>query len=307
MTRASDEASPRSCCAPQQPRSVAEPVKPMATTLEGDPLDFGLMPIPGGTFVMGTDEPQRWPCDGESPARPVQVDDFLLASGTTTNRMFTAFVAQTGYVTQAERFGSSFVFGGHLPADFPATRGVVAAPWWREVEGADWMHPFGPQSTLHRGLADHPVVHVSRNDAATFCAWAGVRLPNEAEWERAARGGVDGQRFPWGDSLLVDGWHRCNTFQGIFPSQDTGDDGFVGTAPAHAYEPNAFGLHNMVGNVWEWCDGAFTPGDRSGVARGGSYLCHESYCDRYRVSARTALAPDSTAGNVGFRVAAPSR
>jgi sulfatase modifying factor 1 len=252
---------------------------------------------------MGTDEAQRWPCDGESPARVVDVESFAIGAGTVTNRTFTAFVQQTGYVTQAERFGSSFVFGGHLPDDFPTTRGVAAAPWWREVDGADWMHPFGPQSLLDRGFADHPVVHVSRHDADAFCAWAGVRLPSEPEWERAARGGIEGQPYPWGDELLAEGRHRCNTFQGIFPSDDTGDDGYVGTAPVHAFDPNPYGLHNMVGNVWEWCDGTFADGDRSGVARGGSYLCHESYCDRYRTSARTALSSESTAGNVGFRVA----
>jgi formylglycine-generating enzyme required for sulfatase activity len=204
-----------------------------------------------------------------------------------------------------------------LPDDFPATRGVAAAPWWRQVAGAAWHHPEGPQSDLaERG--DHPVVHVSWRDAAAFCEWSGTRLPTEAEWEFAARGGGVGE-FPWGNELEPGGEHRMNVFQGTFPSLDTGDDGFAGTAPVDAFTPNGYGLYNVTGNVWEWCADWFDPrfyqysprrdprGADSGerrVMRGGSYLCHHSYCRRYRVAARSSNAPDSSTGNLGFRVAA---
>ncbi len=158
----------------------------------------------------------------------------------------------TGWRTEAESYGWSFVFGGLLPDDFPPTRGVQAAPWWRQVEGADWRRPEGPGSDT-AGRSDHPVVHVSWNDAQAFCAWSGTRLPTEAEWEVAARGGLEGQAFPWGDQLEPGGVHRMNTFQGEFPGGNTGDDGYLGTAPVDAFEPNGYGLYNMTGNVWEWC------------------------------------------------------
>jgi formylglycine-generating enzyme required for sulfatase activity len=162
------------------------------------------------------------------------------------------------------------------------------------------------------------VVHVAFTDAVAYCRWAGVRLPTEAEWEYAARGGLEQARFPWGDDLTPDGRHRCNIWQGRFPATNTLDDGFLGTAPVDTYEPNAFGLHNVAGNVWEWCSDWFHPtfhvdaprhdptGPPTGMAkviRGGSYLCHSSYCNRYRVAARSSNTPDSSTGNMGFRVA----
>lgn len=172
---------------------------------------------------------------------------------------------------------------------------MAAAPWWRQVHGADWRHPEGPGSDISQRL-DHPVVHVSQNDARAYCAHAGLRLPTEPEWELAARGGLVQKRFPWGDELTPDGEHRCNIWQGTFPTHNTLEDGYFGTAPVDAFPPNGFGLHNVSGNVWEWCAGV-------GVQRGGSYLCHKSYCNRYRLGARTAGAPDSSSGNVGFRCA----
>jgi sulfatase modifying factor 1 len=265
---------------------------------------------------MGTDDSSGYPADGEGPVRVVTVSPFRIAATTVTNAEFARFVGETGWATDAERLGTSFVFGGLLPDDFPPTRGVVQAPWWREVEGASWAHPEGPQSSIEdRG--DHPVLHVSWDDAQAFCLWAGARLPTEAEWEYSARGGLEQKRFPWGDDLEPGGKHRMNVWQGQFPLDDTGEDGYRGTAPSDAFLPNAYGLFNMTGNVWEWCadwfhptfdlgqDGSDPAGPLTGTARvmrGGSYLCHDSYCRRYRVSARSANTPDSSTGNIGFRI-----
>ena len=294
------------CCSP--PRGPAG--GGAATVIGREPAVAGpvsappaLLALPGGTFWMGSDE-HRYPDDGESPSRPVSVDGFRIAACTVSNDDFARFTAATGYLTTAEREGWSFVFGGLLPDDFPPTRAVAQAPWWRQVQGAGWRHPEGPASDLV-GRSDHPVVHVSWIDARAYCLWAGGRLPSEAEWEYAARGGLERRRFPWGDDLTPDGEHRMNVFQGRFPESDTGEDGFAGTAPVHAFARNGYGLHNATGNVWEWTADRFGPG-RPGqrVTRGGSYLCHESYCWRYRCAARSANTPDSSAGNIGFRLAA---
>ena len=248
----------------------------------------------------------------------MELDPFALATTAVTNAHFAAFVDATGHVTDAERYGWSFVFGGHLPDDFEPTRGVAAAPWWRQVHGADWAHPDGPQSGIEDRL-DHPVVHVSHQDALAYCAWDGTRLPTEAEWELAARGGLAGATFPWGDELEPGGAHRMNVWQGSFPDANTSADGFYGTAPVTAFEPNGLGLHNMCGNAWEWCADWFAADyyqhspmhnptgpvvGQARVMRGGSYLCHASYCHRYRVGARSSNGPDSSSGNLGFRVAA---
>jgi sulfatase modifying factor 1 len=262
-----------------------------------------LLVLPGGTFTMGSTE-QRYPADGEGPPRPVRVDGFRISAHAVSNADFTAFVAATGYLTTAEREGWSFVFAGLLPRHFPPTRAVAAAPWWRQVPGATWRRPEGAGSALD-GREDHPVVHVSWLDARSYCRWAGGRLPDEAEWEYAARGGLDGARFPWGDELTPGGEHRMNVFQGRFPEHDTGEDGFIGTAPVDAFPPNGYGMYNATGNVWEWCADRFgpsRPGHRN--MRGGSYLCHDSYCWRYRTAARSGNTPDSSAGNIGFRLAA---
>ena len=267
---------------------------------------------------MGDDSSWAYQGDGEAPVHEVTLPEFRIDRYAVTNQQFGEFVSDSGWTTDAEKYSWSFVFFGLLPDEFPLTRGVENAPWWRQVMGADWRHPEGPQSTIE-DRQGHPVVHVSWNDASAYCAWSGTRLPTEAEWEFAARGGLDGQPFPWGGQLEPGGVHRMNVFQGDFPTINTGADGYLGTAPVDAFEANGYGLHNMCGNTWEWCSDwldvdyygespAESPmGPQAGdfrVQRGGSYLCHASYCRRYRVSARFGSEPDSTSGNVGFRVAA---
>jgi formylglycine-generating enzyme required for sulfatase activity len=241
------------------------------------------------------------------------VDAFAVGVTAVTNAQFAEFVEATGHTTEAEDFGWSFVFAGFLPA---AVRKVSerppATPWWCGVSGATWDHPEGPGSDL-TDRADHPVIHVSWSDAVAFCTWAGGRLPTEPEWERAARGGLEQNRFPWGNDLTPDGQHLCNIWQGTFPVKNTLDDGHRGTAPVRSYPPNGYGLYEVVGNVWEWTadpwaaeplrrgqtvDHASQP---NRAMRGGSYLCHHSYCNRYRVAARSSNDPTSSAGNLGFR------
>ena len=306
-----------SCCAPNRgdvPAHVggATDVAPWASCAVE-----GLVRLDGGEFRMGSEDADGFPADGEGPVRAVTLRPFRIDPVAVSTARFAAFVDATGYVTEAERYGWSFVFAGLLPGDFPPTRASAQAPWWRQVFGADWSHPEGPHSSIDdRG--DHPVVHVAHTDALAYCAWARARLPTEAEWEYAARGGLEQARFPWGDELTPGGRHRCNVWQGRFPTTNTRDDGFLGTAPVDAFEPNGFGLFNVAGNVWEWCGDWFHPtfhgagprrdptGPPSGsakVVRGGSYLCHASYCNRYRVAARTSNTPDSSTGNIGFRIA----
>ena len=259
-----------------------------------------MVALPGGSFLMGTDRVDGYTEDREGPARAVRVAAFEIDTTTVTNAAFEAFVEATGHVTDAERFGWSFVFAGFLPDDAPATRGVASAPWWRQVHGADWRHPEGPWSTID-GRHDHPATHVSYGDATAFAEWAGKRLPSEAEWEYAARGGLVQQRFPWGDDLEPGGEHRMNVWQGVFPNRNTLDDGHAGTAPVRSYSPNGFGLFEMTGNVWEWTTGWYDSVGGARTMRGGSYLCHASYCNRYRVDARSGSTADSSTGNLGFR------
>lgn len=281
-------------------------------------MPSSLVDIPASTFRMGDDSIWAYPGDGEAPVHDVEVDAFRIDRFTVTNDAFAAFVHATGWRTDAERFGWSFVFGGLLPDDFPDTRAVVGAEWWRQVHGADWRRPEGPGSSVEE-RANHPAVHLSWHDAMAFCRWTGTRLPTEAEWELAARGGLTGTAFPWGDDLEPDGEHRMNVFQGRFPGGNTGADGYLATAPVDTFAPNGFGLCNVTGNVWEWCHDWLDLGYYSSspprnprgpttgtlrVQRGGSYLCHLSYCRRYRVSARFGSEPSSSAGHTGIRVAA---
>jgi sulfatase modifying factor 1 len=276
--------------------------------------------IPSGRFDMGTDSNEGFPNDGEGPARSVELSAFYISPYTVTNAQFAEFVADTGYKTEAERFGWSYVF--HLLVSDEVKQKVKnvpqQTPWWYVVHGANWANPEGEDSTIADRM-NHPVVHISWHDANTYCEWAGVRLPTEAEWEYAARGGLSKKTYPWGDLLKPDGEHQCNIWQGKFPEKNHASDGYVATAPVDAYLPNGYGLYNVSGNVWEWCADWFTPqyhritsslnplyneptGRRS--MRGGSYLCHQSYCNRYRIAARSSNTPDSSTGNCGFRVVA---
>jgi formylglycine-generating enzyme required for sulfatase activity len=255
--------------------------------------------------MMGSVDEYSNPFDGEGPIREVVLRPFAMSSTAVTNKAFKRFVEETGYVTDAEREGWSFVFHLLIPSDQreKIDKVAAAAPWWLQVPGSCWHRPEGPQSNI-ASRDDHPVVHVSWNDAQAFCAWVDQRLPTEAEWEFAARGGMEGARYPWGNDLMPDGRHLCNIWQGRFPRENTVEDGWLSTAPVRTYEPNEFGLYNTVGNVWEWCDDWFDESKQAKAMRGGSYLCHASYCNRYRVSARSQNTPNSSAGNIGFRCAA---
>ncbi|KPI10877.1 Sulphatase-modifying factor protein [Actinobacteria bacterium OK074] len=307
------------CCAPQGRDAVALPVPPVpGHRAVVAPAGAGMVTLPGGEFLMGTDDAEGFPADGEGPVRRVTVDAFRIDAHAVTNDRFAEFTAATGYATEAERFGWSYVFGCFLAPEVRRTAPRAdGTPWWSGVAGARWDRPEGPGSDLD-GRGDHPVVHVSWNDAAAYARWAGKRLPTEAEWEYAARGGLEQRRYPWGDELDPDGTYRCDIFRGTFPTENTAADGYSGTAPVDAFEPNGFGLYNTSGNVWEWCADWWTaahapdpvanptgPGSgRAKVIRGGSYLCHVSYCNRYRVAARTANEPDASTGHMGFRCAA---
>ncbi len=265
---------------------------------------------------MGTSQPAI-PQDGEGPQRMVTLRPFELEAQTVTVSRFAEFVAQTGYVTEAEKFGWSAVFAGLLPAGTAAVNPLSSTPWWARVEGADWSHPEGPNSNVaDRG--DHPVTQVSWADAMAFAQWVGGRLPDEAEWERAAHGGDKQRKFPWGNQEPDDETVFCNIWQGRFPDHNTAKDGYVGTAPAISFEPNAAGFYNLSGNVWEWTRDAYrirslsrqakarnqlAQDQQEKLLKGGSFLCHVSYCYRYRIAARMALTPDSAASNVGFRIA----
>ena len=310
-----------SCCTPQSRRPSGVQLSagsPSPDASEGTCPD--LVSIAAGDFLMGSDGPDAIAGDGEGPARPIHLSAYRIAPATVTNREFAAFVRATHYVTDAEQEGFSFVFFLQMPegARRSARRVAGGLPWWMPVENASWQRPEGSGSHIYERL-DHPVVHVSWNDAIAYCAWAGVLLPTEAQWEKAARGGLQGKRFAWGDALVApDGEFRCNVWRGSFPElPETG--WHPSPVAARSGLANDYGLFNTCGNVWEWCADAYDPHYHTSTAdvnprsecasgsrslRGGSFLCHDSYCYRYRVSARHANTPSSSASNIGFRVSA---
>lgn len=311
------------CCAPTKVRAtlLAESRSASAGRVRANSgTTENMTKLEGGLFLMGTDIDEGFPADGEGPIREITLDPYYIDMYPVTNAQFVDFVKATGYRTDSERLGWSFVFQGHIRAEQYAElveAMVPGASWWCKVNGACWLHPEGPDSNVE-SRPTHPVVHVSWHDAQAYCRWAGKRLPTEAEWEYAARGALEQKLYPWGDELTPGGQHLCNIWQGTFPVLDLAEDGYSSPAPVHAYPANGYGLYTMTGNTWEWCGDWFHPtyhivttrtnpvGPRHGVAkvmRGGSYLCHRSYCNRYRVAARTSNTPDSAATNIGFRCA----
>jgi sulfatase modifying factor 1 len=307
-----------SCCAPTAQHEASPSPQLIATAATSQTPAISL---PGGTFLMGTDYRHAFSADGEGPVRPITLSPFRIDTYPVTNRDFATFVSATGYRTESEFYEWSFVFWAHLPPDRLdelVEDTVAAAPWWCKVPGASWQHPEGPGSHID-DRPNHPAVHVSWNDAAAYAAWAGKSLPTEAQWEYAARGGLEQKLYPWGDDLTPNGKHLCNIWQGEFPRVDTAEDGYSGSCPVDSFPPNPFGLYSITGNVWEWCSDwfqtAFTTnpqhnptGPSTGTAKvmkGGSFLCHASYCNRYRVAARTSNTPDSAASNIGFRCIQP--
>ncbi|ATL47576.1 sulfatase [Chitinophaga caeni] len=301
----------------------------------------GMVLIPGGTFKMGAADDHAMA--DEKPVHEVIVDSFWMDEHEVTNDEFAKFVAATGYVTTAERPidkaeimsqlppgspepDSSMLLPGSLvftPPDHPVNLNDISQ-WWSFELGADWKHPWGPQSTID-SLGDYPVVHVSYEDAEAYAKWANKRLPTEAEWEYAARGGLEQQPYTWGSEAIDAGKPKANTWNGHFPYENTSRDGFITTAPVASYPPNGYQLYDMAGNTWEWVSDwynskyyqnfhkpgyapgpveAYDPADPSApkkVIRGGSFMCSDEYCSGYRVSARMKSTPTSSLSNVGFR------
>tara|TARA_R110000796_G_scaffold67892_7_gene155809 strand:+ start:2012 stop:2971 length:960 start_codon:yes stop_codon:yes gene_type:complete len=318
MTKADPDMQAAGCCSPSAPSTATKAAPPDFKPATSDEGRANAVLIPGGTGLLGTAHPGV-PDDGEAPLRRVKLKPFRICATTVTNAEFSRFVEATQYITEAEHFGWSFVFHSQVGPEIGATRAVAGVEWWRQVEGATWRDINGPGTADQVWNGDHPVVHVSWNDARAYARWVGGRLPTEAEWEHAARGGQQDVRFPWGtnepDDLKV---LPCNIWQGRFPDLNTGADGYITTAPARSFAPNDCGLYNMVGNVWQWTADPFRIASLKRQTRdrlramkgfrtskGGSFLCHRSYCYRYRIAARSGTSPDSTTTHQGFRVAWP--
>jgi sulfatase modifying factor 1 len=305
--------------------------------------------VPGGEFTIGSTSPDARP--DEQPTHRVRVDGFWIDATEVTNAQFQAFVSATHYVTTAQRAPDLNEIMSQMPPGTPAPSKEMLVPgslvftptdhavplddirqWWRWTPGADWHHPEGPASSIE-GKDDHPVVQVSWDDALAYSTWAGKRLPTEAEWEFAARGGLEGRHFVWGDEPVSDTRPQCNIWQGEFPYNNRATDGYPRTSPVKAFAPNGFGLYGMAGNVWEWCHDWYSPEtyrERAGQGatdnpqgpqrsldrrrpqmpqrsqRGGSFLCNATYCSSYRPSARMGCSPDTGMSHVGFRCVKPS-
>ena len=302
------------CCAPdEQNRNNSINTSPN-NFKPSEEVEILTSHIKGGWFSMGSDAKNVFPGDGEGPVRDIFVDDFDISTFAISVKEFGEFVDKTSYLTDAEKYGWSFVFFDQLKStDYDQS--VKDAPWWIKVENAYWNKPDGSTDAIE-SIPDHPVTHISWSDANAYCEWSNTRLPTEAEWEYAARGGLKQNIFPWGDEFLVDGELSCNIFQGNFPNENNDPEETKFTVPVDFYKPNKYGLYNMVGNVWEWTQDWFSRyhdleinvnprGPDKGstkVIKGGSFLCHDSYCNRYRVSARTSNSVDSSTSNMGFRV-----
>lgn len=308
-------ANESSCCVPDREATASSGATRQTIKINGA-LPDRLVSVPEGLSHVGTWKTEL-PIDGEGPPRKVRLKPYRIDPIAVTYDWFAMFIAETGYKTDAEAYGWSLVFFSFLD-NADQYESPVQTPWWRKVEGATWAQPLGPGSHWE-AMADHPVTHVSWNDANAFAQWVGGRLPTEAEWEHAARGGAQKKRFPWGEKEPSDTFMPCNIWQGTFPSHNTTRDGYDGTAPAKSFEPNASGLYNMVGNTWEWSADTFRVRSQRKAAatlnkaaakegvrllKGGSYLCHASYCYRYRIAARTGVHADTSTGHTGFRIVA---
>jgi formylglycine-generating enzyme required for sulfatase activity len=309
------------------------------------PAPDGMVWIPGGEFSMGNEDPRGGVCggpDGMNDARPIHrvyVDGFWMDKTEVTNAQFEAFAKATGYVTIAERAPTKEEFPTAPPENLVAGSTVFTPPpakvpldtlyrWWRYQKGASWRHPLGPDSSID-GKANYPAVHIAYDDALAYAKWAGKRLPTEAEFEFAARGGLSGKLYPWGDEFRPGGAFMANTYQGEFPVSDTGEDGFIGIAPVAQFRPNGYGLYDVSGNVWEWTSDWYRPDtylllaakgvvarnptgpeasldptapkEKKRVHRGGSFLCTDQYCTRYMVGTRGKGEISTGANHLGFR------
>jgi len=311
--------SEKNCCTPKRDKQKPIKITPFGSKKEIKNLN-DMKVIKEGTFFMGSDYELGFLSDGEGPVREIRLSEFYIDKFPVTNLNFDKFCESTGYKTDAEKYGWSFVFYKLISEKTKKniSESVENAPWWLKVDLASWKNPYGPDSNI-LNIENHPVVHISWNDAIAYANWVGKDLPTEAEWECAARGGQEKKLFSWGNEKLEIS-KKCNIWEGEFPEINTLNDGWLATSPVDYYEPNNFDIYDTSGNVWEWNNDWFsasfhnlerkkTRNNPSGpnygtskTMKGGSYLCNDSYCNRYRVAARTQNSPDSSTGNLGFRL-----
>lgn len=310
-----------SCCAPIRHNVLPKIIPDDLPLIKADIGNHRQLLIPAGKFTMGGDQ-IFFPTDGEGPSREVFVSDFFIDEIAVTNKSFSEFIDATNFKTEAEILGWSYVFDGFLNEQNSIQKLVGQnnlVPWWQAIAGAYWKNPIG-DGTIPANFMELPTVHVSWHDADAYSKWRGFTLPTEAQWEKASRGGLEKMKYPWGNDLLPNNVFMTNIWQGDFPALNTEEDGYFGLAPSKSFTPNGFGLFNTVGNVWEWTSDFWsarwhkkaaseTRNDPAGptksagnrVLKGGSFLCHDSYCNRYRNSARTYNSPSSSTSHIGFR------